>query len=156
MNRKIEPLTFYPKPGKYIKNALACLCFAGLGVALVVLGEPAGWAVVALFGLGALILASSLIPGAAHLRLTEEGFEVKQMFRTRLTKWHEVEVFGYGVLSGNPMVMFNYSLNHNKHQTLKKIGRDLTGAEGAIDPYGMNPEELAQILEEWRRKFSLA
>jgi hypothetical protein len=51
------------------------------------------------------------------------------------------------------MVVFNYSDNHKKHTTGKKVARFLSKNQGALpNTYGMKAIKLAELMNEWKLK----
>ncbi len=133
---------------------LVCLFFTLEGAWLISRGDNIGWFASILFGLGCIVFILLLIPNSAYLQISEKGFEVRSLFRNHFTPWEDVEEFGSGYIGRNKLVIFNYSQNHNKYSLVKKIGRSISGVEGALpDTYGKSAEELAELLNEWRDKF---
>jgi len=113
--------------------------------------QTMSWLGAIFFGLVALVFIIQLFPNSSYLKLTEEGFEVKSMYKSHFTKWSDIEYFGVGEISNNKMVMFIYSENHNTQKIGKEIARGLTGGEGGLpNTYGMKADKLADLMNEWK------
>jgi hypothetical protein len=113
--------------------------------------EYGGWCL-AFFALCSVVFGVQLLPSASWLKLTDEGLQIRSLFRTaKLVRWQDVAGFFPGRMHGNAYVFFNYSLEYPKQSTARKIAGALVGAEGMLpDTYGMKAEALAALLEEWR------
>lgn len=118
-------------------------------------GEYTGWFVALFFSICTVVFIVIFLPNSSYLRITNQGFEIRSLYRSNFTNWNEVKEFGYGYVGGKKMVVFNYSPSHSKFQTTKNVAKTLTSIEGALpDIYGKSPEELAQLLNELKEKYS--
>lgn len=143
------------RPGvlKTIVLLLVCALFVTIGILYMDENLFTSWMGILFFGLGAIVFVIQLIPNSSYLKLTIEGFEVKNLFRTTFTKWSEVELFTVGRVRRSLMVLYNYSIEHNKYNTAKKMVRSLAGNEAALpNNYGMKAIELAKLMNEWKLK----
>ena len=145
-----------PSPFKTIILLLVSLGFVSLTPIVMNKNPTMAWVNAIFFGLCAIVLIIQLFPKTSHLKLTEEGFEVKSLFKSHFTKWSDVEFFGVGYLGNTKAVMFNYSENHTKQKLGKQIASAMTGAEGGLpNTYGMKAKELAELMNEWKVDASL-
>ena len=111
------------------------------------------WAGIIFFGLGTIVFTIELLPNSSYLKLTNEGFEVCILYRSHFTNWTDVTGFGIYYIKFNTMVVFNYTSNHKKDNTGKKIAKFLTPYQGALpQTYGMNAIELAELMNEWKQR----
>lgn len=111
------------------------------------------WVIVLFFGLCVLVALIQMLPNSSFLKLTEEGFEVRNFFKSNVTKWSEVDSFRVGNVGGQKMVMYDFSEEHQKYNVGKKIAKSLSGSEGALpDTYGMKANELATLMNDWKSK----
>lgn len=148
-----ETLLLRPSLAKAIVRFAACAMFAVIGALMLRDGEPMGWLVLGFFGLCALASLILLFPGASYLRLSSEGFEMRSLFRSHAQKWSDVAGFHAGRIARNAMVLIEYAPTYQRSRKARRIAAELTGAEGALpDTYGRSAEELAQLLNEWRRR----
>jgi hypothetical protein len=140
-----------PSRVKVLGLLLLTALFTATGTWMITRREPAGWVLVAFFGLGVIIFAVLLLPNNAYLRLEPEGFTVCSMFRAHTSRWADIDCFCVGVIGHNRMVVFNYSAAYRKHQSSRKVARALAGFEGALpDTYGMSAGELADLMNQYR------
>lgn len=150
-----ETLTLYPSKIKNTLLILISIIFTILGVWMIQVGEIRGWFAVIFFGLGNIVLIINLFPNSSYLRLSDQGFEMRSLFRSTFTHWDAIEQFELGVIRHKKMVVFNYTPNHFQLPTGVNTARKLTGFDGALpDTYGKSIEELSSLLNEWKYKFS--
>ena len=149
-----QPQIFKKKKGKLALLALLTPLLIWGGY-LMLDDEPLiGWIGIILFGLAELgLLVQLLLPNAYYLKITEEGFEVKSLFRTQLTKWDEIKGLRKGSLQGNKMIMYDYTGKHRKWKNGKKVAKFLAGKEGALlSDYTIKTDELLALMEEYKRR----
>ncbi|HET9789479.1 MAG TPA: hypothetical protein VFP47_20255, partial [Pyrinomonadaceae bacterium] len=84
-----------------------------------------------------------------------KGFTVRTLYRSEKYRWAEVERFGVTRIGGNKMVGFDFSREYDKHHVGRQVAAGISGYEGALpDTYGMKPERLAELLNEWKARRS--
>jgi Bacterial PH domain len=99
------------------------------------------------------MFGTSLLPGAAHLRLDEEGFTMCNLFRKGRLRWREVRDFRPYSVPGGTFVGFD--LTDGTFPLGRFAARSLSGVEGGLpDTYGLDPEELAAVLNAWRDRYA--
>src|SRR5262245_16647742 len=128
--------------------ALVSAGFAVGGAFMVRDGELFGWVPLVFFGLGAIVLTANLLPGAASLRLTPDGFTTTTLYRTTFVSWSHVHVFCPVKISSKRMIGMEYTSEYRAHPRGRAFSRGLTGVEGALDSYGLDPERLAALLND--------
>ncbi len=129
------------------------LSFVAIGV-LIFNGRFMDWLGIIFFGFCSIVFALQLLPNASYLRLTPEGFTMCSLFRSHSYSWTEIENFAVGHASRMKTVVFNHPSFHTKQATLKKANKKFFGFEACLpDTYGMSAEELADLLNRWRRRF---
>ena len=130
------------------------LAFTAIGVGMVVSGRITGWFVGLFFGICSGALAIHLWPGASYLQLSADGFVACSLFRRQpLIRWDSVSEFHVAPPLGSGIKMVVFSRGQSPHPCLAAINRSLTGATDALpDTYGRTPEELAELLNQWRRR----
>jgi len=85
--------------------------------------------------------------------LTDDGFEVKNLFRSSYTKWTDIKDIRKGKIKGNQMIFFDFTENHQKWNTGKKMAKSLSGKEGAIQSsYNISTDELVGLMREYLLK----
>jgi hypothetical protein len=105
------------------------------------------------FGLGAIVFAILLLPGAAWLRLEPAGFTVCHLFRKRSTPWSEVTDFGVALAGRKKLVGYNSRSVTEHSPRMAALSTALSGYNAALpDTYGPRAAELAALLNEvlWR------
>src|SRR3712207_1529875 len=105
MERKV----LRPSKRKWTLMLLLSLAFTAGGVWMISDGDGAGWVVAGFFGLCALAGAVMLLPNAAYLELTPEGFTTKALFRRKTYRWRDVAEFGTHVAGSVTQVGFNFA-----------------------------------------------
>lgn len=151
MNQEVKILR--PSIIKTIALLIVSIIFVYGGIILRDENQFMAWLIIIFFGLGTIVFVIQLIPNSSYLKLTKEGFEVKSLYKTNFTKWSDIDVFTTGYISKNLMVLFNYSNNHNKYNTGKKLAKSIAGNEGALpNNYGMKAKNLAILMNEWKSK----
>jgi len=107
---------------------------------------------ICLFGLGGIAALTQLLPNAYYLKLDEEGFKVKNMFRTNFTRWSEVKNIRASSIRGTKMILFDYTAEHKKWKSGKKLAKFLAGKEGGlVSDYTIKTKELLNLMEEYKR-----
>ncbi|MDQ3713913.1 MAG: hypothetical protein M3388_17075 [Acidobacteriota bacterium] len=147
-------LTLKTKPTKTLFYLLGSLIFVVIGV-LTLEGTFVHWLIIGFFGLGSIVFALLLLPTASYLRLTPEGFTMCSLFRSHSYNWSEIEDFAVGKMANMETVIFDHSLFYKNQNTLRKTNKKFFGFEAGLpDTYGMSAEELANLMNEWKRRFA--
>lgn len=139
---------------------LVCSLFVAIGVWMGSRNELMGWFVASFFGLGIIVAAVQFLPNASYLLLTADGFEIRTLYRTSFRFWNEVEYFSTVTVKHNgmavkSMVAITFAEHYDKAKMMRGISRAIAGCEGALpDTYGMKAEQLAELLNEWKNRFS--
>jgi len=161
MNTPSLPFTLYPKKTKILMLFAVCLAFVAGSILMIRQGEKMGWLCAGFFGLGIPVSLLQLWPNSSFLKVTEEGLEICSLFRRQTIRWCDVSEFGVTTmrqhgLPVNRMVGFNYAAGYQRAAKTRSVARALAGFEGMLpDTYGMAAEELAQLLGDYHRKWSL-
>lgn len=144
---------------------LLLVAFVVLGLAEMATGDRVdGWVYLAL---ALLFLAAGLLqrlPKISYLKLTPEGFAERHLFQSRsLVRWQDVEQFiighanwawwlGLGLLK---WVAFNFVPAYAERSTREKLVRRWFGYDRSLlHVYGRSPDELAELLNQWRARHS--
>ena len=124
-----------------------------MGGFLVAEGQWVGWLCLGFFGLGVVLGLATLIPGASYLELREDGFEFSSIYRKWFLRWSDVQEFFPQRIATNAMVCWNYAPGHVAPSLGRKLSAGLTGVEAGLpDTYGMAAPELAELMNQWRRR----
>lgn len=114
-----------------------------MGVAAVLLGSA-----------GSAVFAALLIR-PQKLIIDEKGFALtggikKEGYRFR---WQDIESFGVMRVRSAKMVGYNFATGYEApHSLLRGLNVDLAGYEAAIPDVGMKPEQLSELLNDWKRR----
>ncbi|WNM18101.1 STM3941 family protein [Flavobacterium capsici] len=154
-------LIFKPKKYKTYLLVIVSLVFIYGGTLMIKNGEGLkGWLATSFFALCLFVFIIQLFPGATQLELNEEGFTTTNLFKTNFTKWSDVNSFAVGSVGSTnylwrkKMVMFDYAYEFDEYETGRNISKHLAGYEGALpDTYGMKANKLAELMNEWKRKY---
>src|SRR6185437_14154999 len=84
-----------------------CLGFTVIGGAAIANGEPLGWLVAGVFGIGAAVFLVAWPLGAGDLRIAADGITTRSVFRSETFPWQDIDRFGVTEVQGRPMVGFN-------------------------------------------------
>lgn len=148
-----KTLILKPKKGKTILLLLVCVLFVLSSIIVINDDQWTAWLGIVFFGLGVIVFTIQLIPGSSKLTLSKEGFTVTNLFKSHLILWEDVQRFHVSSIGKKQSVVFDYSKGHKKHKVGKAIAKTMANAHGALpDNYGMKLEDLAQLLNEWKRK----
>ena len=85
-----------PKPLKSIGLLFVSILFVACGFIFIKEDPFMAWITIIFFGLGVIVFVIQLIPNSSYLKLTKDGFEVKNLFKSDSTKWSDVNSFKVG------------------------------------------------------------
>ncbi len=146
-------LILYPSKAKTLFLLVLSIAFVITGVVITTSGENAGWIVTGFFGLCIPLVLLRLVPGKFHLKLTDDRFEVKTLFKLESFQWSDVEQFKVSNIGRDTKVVFNFSDEFTKNKLNRSVSKLITGTEGVMpDTYGKTPSELADLLNEWKSR----
>ena len=132
---------------------LICSAFVAIGVFLLEEKPFVGWMSICIFGFGVIISLIQFHPNASYLKLNDEGFEVRSLFRSHFTKWSDITNLRPGSMSGNKMIFFDFKDEHKKFSRGKKFSRLLSGNQGAVQSsYNISTEQLFTLMQEYVQK----
>ncbi|NRD20954.1 hypothetical protein HNV08_12930 [Winogradskyella eckloniae] len=148
-----EPKIFKQNKLKNLILFLISSVFVTIGILMLKDKTLMGWFIISFFGLGIIVSLIQFHPNASYLKLTDEGFETKNLFRSNFTKWDDVKEFRQGHINGNKMIFFDYTDEHKKWISGKKVAKFLSGKEGAVQSsYNIKTEELLNLMKEYKLK----
>lgn len=158
LSRFPGPVTLYPSRARQIKALAGGALFAVMGGILIATEDGlAGWLCIALSGIGTIVAAISMLPGANSLTLDKDGFNSTALFRIRnRSRWQDVTNFQ--ALAAFPPAPADVKLVwYNDSQwngwKLAKFDTAMFGYNAMLgDTYGMSAEELAQLMAQWRNR----
>jgi hypothetical protein len=105
------------------------------------------WPGIIMFGAAIPVMALLMLRGAS-LRLDGEGLEVRQGWRRSRTRWADTGIFEVAMLATAIVVYDDAAVKGGK---MALINASLTGrSSGLPDTYGLSPEALAGLLNQWR------
>ena len=82
--------TFYPRRAKLIALLSVSVAFVVAGIWALQKGERMMWFPVVFFGCCAVVFLLMLMPGAAYLRIEEQGLMFVSLFRPTTIAWDSV------------------------------------------------------------------
>ena len=93
---KKDPQIFRTNKLKKLILFLGCSTFVTIGIFILDNDVAIGWGCIIFFGLGVIISLIQFYPNSTYLKLTDEGFEIKGLFRSSFTKWTDIKDFRQG------------------------------------------------------------
>jgi hypothetical protein len=151
-----DELVLKPSKLRQFRLLITGAIFTAGGVWMIASHNLMGWFVLLFFGLCLLVFVINLLPNASYLRLTKDGFEVKQLFRSNFYRWTDVQDIQSGAQYkyGFPIrtyVGFNFSDTYEQAGKARAIAKSLTGCEGQLaDNFGMEAPGLAALMARWK------
>lgn len=140
--------TLRPSPWKWLSMLLVCQVFCVIALLMLRDGRLAGWFCLVVFGLGSLVAALALLPGANYLRLEDEGFTFSSLFRAHHVRWADVQGFVQVRVASNTLVGWCYREGSEPQGRGVRLSLALAGCHAALpENYGLGAEELARRLE---------
>jgi hypothetical protein len=98
------------------------------------------------------------IPGAAFLKLDQQGFTVCHWFKKTSYRWCDIADFRVisrrymGIIPFRRFVGFRYTESSGKRHLALRIAGAIARFDQALpDTYGMKAKELALLLDRWRQ-----
>lgn len=149
------PATLRPSRKRTVVLLLVSTLFLLAGVGMIRDGKPTGYFVAGVFALCWVAFALQLHPKASYLHLAPEGFTFCSLFRAHTVRWDDVREFGVVSISFNRMVTWNFTPEYRATKPGRALSKSLSGYEAALpDTYGLKAQELAELMEELRRRYS--
>jgi hypothetical protein len=145
-----------PNRRRVVLFFLACLGFVTIGITQTAWHGPSAivWLCILFFGMCGAVLLAQLFPGASYLHIRGNGFEYCSLFRkSPLILWQDVSDFRVVRIppSGKRMVVFDREAAPD--YGIRRFNRSVIGAtDGLPESYGLRPEELAELLNDWRMR----
>jgi hypothetical protein len=152
------PVTLHPSRRKFLVAFVLCLGFTAFCVYLLTSGHLFGWqdrtmawlSAVFFVVLMARALILLLVPSAAGLMLDDLGFEIGGIFRRRRAVWRDVSGFRVEASEQpgkDPSIVYEVRRPGAPPQP---HGGPTTAPRMLLDNYGLPPEELVRLMNDWR------
>ncbi|HEY4346072.1 MAG TPA: hypothetical protein VGM80_00655 [Gaiellaceae bacterium] len=149
------------RPGRagIYASAAAALVFGAIGIGMLLSGRLTGLIVVAIGAVGLFAFLAGVIPGAAYLRLDDQGFFVKAPTKSWGAGWGEIERFRVEAIR---VGRFNQTMDvvradyRDGYEQLHAATSKLAEMPGIDEHYvmpgygGLRAGALMALLEEWR------
>jgi hypothetical protein len=144
------PKTLRASRKKLVLLLFVTLVFVAIGIVEIRSEEASlgGWLCALLFGLGAVVFALNLLPGASYLRLEREGFTFCTLFRRTHMQWARIATFSVHRIPTKSMVGWSYVPGFDLGSAaMRSMNQKLAGCDAALpDTYGCNANDLAETL----------
>jgi hypothetical protein len=147
------PVTLYPSRRKWPLIFAGSALFTVGGAWMITSGDASGWFVLTFFGLGAIVAALIMLPGAGALMLDSDGFEVTNLFRHHRSHWQVTAGFAAARIphARQPMVVYDDTTQSTK--SLARINIAIVGRNAGLpDTYGLSADDLARLMAQWRER----
>ena len=155
LSRFPGPVVLVPSRRKWLFVLGGSLAFVAIGLWLRH-NEPLwawlGWLGVGFFGIGAVVAALMLLPGAGGLRLDSDGFEMTSLFRRHRSRWTDVSEFEVVCLPPSLQKMVVFDDARTMDGAMAKRNKRRVGRSSGLDNYGLSHEDFAAIMNEWRAR----
>jgi len=133
----------------------AGVLFVGIGSGDIALGHAViGWFLVISFGLGVVLFAAFIVPGANALKLDREGFEFTVWYRRGRASWQDATGFTAVPVSRTKAVVVFNLVSRKSGQTGAFLNRAFAQGRNASFPdnYGLRAQHLVDLLTQWRER----
>jgi hypothetical protein len=149
------PVVLYPSRSRgqlMLAGFIAFFCIGLFDAA--VLHAAVGWLGISMGGLGIVVTAAYMLPGANALKLDHDGFEVTEWFRRGKIPWQDATDFTIRpVTTTLTIVIFNYT-KRKRSRVQSFMDRAVTQGRNASfgDNYGLRASQLALLMIKWRER----
>lgn len=111
-----------------------------------------GYLGISFFGIGSILFLIQLLTNISYIKLSEEGVEEKNLFRTKNYKWSEVEHFRQVNFRGNKSIVFDYTKEYKKAKVNKKTFKFLLEKQQSItSSHNIKTDELVKLMINYKR-----
>ena len=145
--KKVDQFIARPSLPRNLLFALICVGFSAYMIQLAQADKtellPA-YLVAFLLTVGSVILLSSHLPNSSFLHLTKDGFEIRELFKSRYYLWSDVSRFSARRRLLGTTIEFVYVETTTGH------GASVSLPTG----YSISAFKLLTIMNEWRDQFS--
>ncbi len=151
-----EKEIFYPgKKRSYLIFTLASTALL-LGIFLASFGAKEGWGIITISFLGLISIVKENIKGGSFLELNKKGINKHFEKKDHLIKWTDIDKFMPEKKKKKKMVSYYFTSNYIKQNknTKKNIFKIGEKKGFLIENFGKSPEELAEIMNQWKNKFN--
>lgn len=112
-----------------------------------------GWLSISFFGLGVMIFLLQLVTNFAYLKIDEEGFEERVLFRTKKYKWSDVKGFRKTSFYGNQSIVFDYTDEYLQRNRKSILYYFLFGKQGSItSSHNIDTGKLLNLMKSYQRR----
>src|SRR5712692_10367733 len=147
------PLTLYPSRRKWLLVLAGCTAFTAGGYFMIQDQASGGWYVLVVFGVGSVIAAVMLLPGAGRLALDRHGFTCTSLFKSHRVRWQDAGDFAPVQVPPANIRLVGYDDATVAGRRIAAINVELTGRNAALsDTYGLSADDLARLMAAWRER----
>ncbi len=130
------------------------LGFGACGAFILHNGSSLGWAILVPFVLMLPLNLVPLLPESNYLRLDADGITLRRIYQDHRFLWSEISSFRVCKYGLRRIVCFDYSDEVRRKRSARARARSAHGDGQLLESYGLETEELAQLLN-WNREESL-
>jgi hypothetical protein len=151
------PVTLNASRKKWIVILLGCGAFVAIGVWMTASGQTEdkiyGWGGLVFFGLGMVVAAIAMLPGASMLKLDRERFEVTSLYRRQSYRWQDTTGFEAVQIPPARQKTVAFDDVNAKKKALARLNVGLVGRNSGLpDTYGLYAADLANLMAQWRAR----
>ncbi|HYG33362.1 MAG TPA: hypothetical protein VEC99_01180 [Clostridia bacterium] len=149
-----EELVLKPSPTKWFWMTTGFFVGGVVSISMFVQHEWLGWVFFPLMACGTVFSASVPFLNRMHLRLSPSDFTFGTLKRRYKYRWSDIASFlSLSIGSQLRTVGFDFSPSFSGEQEVRRFNQEFSGFDRFLpDTYGMQPLELAKLLESWRVK----
>lgn len=141
-----------------LKNGMLFListAFVALGIFLLKKEPAIAWGSICFFGLGVIVSLIQFHPDASYIKLNDQGFEVRNLFRSYFIKWSYITDLRIVSIKGTKMIVFDLTSEYGSLSLGERIGKLISDNRGAVpSSYTISTNELLKLMQEYKEESS--
>ena len=146
-------LLLRPSRRKLLTAIGGCLVFMAIGWWMRDSSPGAAWLSIVFCGLLALAGAVNLMPNACYLRLAQDGYEFRGLFRSHNRAWADIDHFVTFRQRGVTRAGIVFSRTFAPSRTVGAmigVNRSIAQVDGGLsNPFPMSAKDLVALMNEW-------
>ena len=160
LSRFPGPVTLYPSRRRWLGILLGCAAFVAIGVWMLIststgdgsfANTAIAWFAIVFFGIGVVVAAVTVLPGAGALKLDRDGFEITKFFRRHSVRWPDATGFAMAAIPPAEQKMVVFDDAHAGGGAIARWSVSIAGHNASLpDTYGLPAEDLASLMTRWR------
>jgi hypothetical protein len=149
----VIPVTLRQSKGKFAFLLAVTLMFTAAGVMMATVPQSlaVGLGVAIFFGLCSAVLVVPLTPNGGYLKLEEDGFTFRSLFRVQTFRWADIVSFSLIRIRWQRFVVWRSTDERRGKGAMQKLNDAFGGYDGMLpDTYGTKAKVLAECMQKAR------